>query len=109
MPRTAIVTGITGQDGAYLSALLLARDYRVFGTYRRTSSMNFWRIDSLGIRNHENLELVEFDITDAGNCFNLVATAKPDEIYNLGAKARRRLACRVSSEIADRVTSEERC
>ena len=87
MPRTAIVTGITGQDGAYLSELLLARGYRVFGTYRRTSSMNFWRIDSLGIRNHENLELVEFDITDAGNCFNLVATSKPDEIYNLAAQS----------------------
>ena len=49
--------------------------------------MNFWRIESLGIRNHEKLELVEFDITDAGNCFNLVSTAKPDEVYNLAAQS----------------------
>ena len=47
--KTAIVTGITGQDGAYLAELLLAKGYRVYGTYRRTSSVNFWRIEELGI------------------------------------------------------------
>ena len=50
MSKTAIITGITGQDGAYLAELLLSRGYNVFGTYRRTSSTNFWRIAALGIR-----------------------------------------------------------
>ena len=53
----AVVTGITGQDGAYLSQLLLEKGYTVFGTYRRTSSVNFWRLDELGITDHSNLKL----------------------------------------------------
>ena len=52
---SAVVTGITGQDGAYLTRLLLEKDYTVFGTYRRTSSVNFWRLDELGITDHPNL------------------------------------------------------
>ncbi len=60
MSNVAVVTGITGQDGAYLADLLLSEGYRVYGTYRRTSLMNFWRIESLGIRGHKNLDLVEF-------------------------------------------------
>jgi GDPmannose 4,6-dehydratase len=87
MSKIAVITGITGQDGAYLAELLLGKGYRVFGTYRRTSSMNFWRIESLGIRDHKNLELVEFDITDPGNCFSLISTTKPDEVYNLAAQS----------------------
>ena len=61
--KTAIVTGITGQDGAYLAELLLAKGYKVYGTYRRTSSVNFWRIEELGIAGNPNLNLVEFDLT----------------------------------------------
>ena len=51
-PRNAVVTGITGQDGAYLAQCLLDKGYRVFGTFRRGSSVNFWRIEELGIARH---------------------------------------------------------
>ena len=53
--KTALITGITGQDGAYLAELLLEKGYTVYGTYRRTSSVNFWRIEELGIQKHPNL------------------------------------------------------
>ena len=53
--KKAIITGITGQDGAYLAELLLEKGYKVYGTYRRSSSMNFWRIEELGIQNNPNL------------------------------------------------------
>ena len=62
--QSAVVTGITGQDGAYLTQLLLEKGYTVFGTYRRTSSVNFWRLDELDITNHPSLHLVEYDLTD---------------------------------------------
>jgi GDPmannose 4,6-dehydratase len=84
---TAIVTGITGQDGAYLAQLLLDKGYTVYGTYRRTSSVNFWRIDELGIQNHSNLNLVEYDLTDLGSNIALVQKVQPDEIYNLAAQS----------------------
>jgi GDPmannose 4,6-dehydratase len=83
----AIVTGITGQDGAYLAKLLLGKGYIVYGTYRRTSSVNFWRIDELGIRDHENLHLVEYDLTDLGSSINLLQKVEPEEIYNLAAQS----------------------
>ena len=87
MSKTAIVTGISGQDGAYLAELLLGKGYIVYGTYRRTSSVNFWRIEELGIQNHENLHLVEFDLTDLGGAIALVQKVEPDEIYNLAAQS----------------------
>ena len=55
--KTAIITGITGQDGAYLAELLLDKGYKVYGTYRRTSSVNFWRIEELGIDKNFNFHL----------------------------------------------------
>ena len=61
MSKRAVVTGITGQDGAYLAELLLSKGYVVYGTYRRTSSVNFWRIEELGIQNHPDLHLVEYE------------------------------------------------
>lgn len=85
--KTAIITGITGQDAAYLAEFLLAKDYLVYGTYRRTSSVNFWRIDELGIKNHPNLILVENDITDFGSIIRLLETTKVDEFYNLAAQS----------------------
>ena len=85
--KTAIITGITGQDGAYLAQLLLDKAYKVFGTFRRTSSVNFWRIEELGIQNHPNLHLVEFDLTDLGASIALVQKTEPDEIYNLAAQS----------------------
>jgi GDPmannose 4,6-dehydratase len=86
-PRSAVVTGITGQDGAYLAQTLLEKGYLVHGTFRRTSSVNFWRIDELGIRQHPNLRLVEYDLTDAGASLNLIARTEPDEVYNLAAQS----------------------
>ncbi|MGO3783485.1 MAG: GDP-mannose 4,6-dehydratase [Vreelandella alkaliphila] len=83
----AIVTGITGQDGAYLAELLLDKGYTVYGTYRRTSSVNFWRIEELGIENHPNLHLVEYDLTDLSSSIRLVQQCKPREIYNLAAQS----------------------
>ena len=85
--KKAIITGITGQDGAYLAELLLANGYQVFGTYRRTSSVNLWRIQELGIQDHPNLELVEYDLTDLGTSISIVQKAQPDEIYNLAAQS----------------------
>lgn len=85
--KTAIVTGISGQDGAYLAQLLLDKGYRVIGTYRRTSSVNFWRIEELGIESHPQLELVEYDLTDLGASINLVSRVQPAEIYNLAAQS----------------------
>ena len=64
--KTAVITGITGQDGAYLAELLLEKGYQVYGTFRRTASINFWRIQELGIQDHPNLELLEHDLTDLG-------------------------------------------
>jgi GDPmannose 4,6-dehydratase len=85
--KIAIVTGITGQDGAYLAELLLSKDYIVYGTYRRTSSVNFWRIEELGIKDHEGLHLIEYDLTDLGSAINLIKKHEPDEIYNLAAQS----------------------
>lgn len=85
--KIAIITGITGQDGAYLAELLLNKNYIVYGTYRRTSSVNFWRIEELGIHEHANLHLVEYDLTDLGASINLIEKTKPDEIYNLAAQS----------------------
>ena len=85
--KKAIITGITGQDGAYLTELLLAKGYEVYGTYRRTSSVNFWRMDELGVSNHPNLHLVEYDLTDLGTTIAMVQKIQPDEIYNLAAQS----------------------
>lgn len=85
--KKAIVTGITGQDGAYLAELLLNKGYSVYGTYRRTASVNFWRIEELGIENHENLHLIEYDLTDQSNSIHMVSKIQPDEIYNLAAQS----------------------
>lgn len=85
--KVAIITGITGQDGAYLTELLLAKGYTVYGTYRRTSSVNFWRLEELGVQAHPNLHLVEYDLTDLGSSIALVQKVQPDEIYNLAAQS----------------------
>jgi GDPmannose 4,6-dehydratase len=85
--RTALITGVTGQDGAYLTQHLLSLDYKVYGAYRRTSSANFWRLAELGVENHPNLDLVEFDLTDQSGVIRLVERCQPDEIYNLAAQS----------------------
>ena len=86
-PSTAIITGITGQDGAYLAELLLQKGYKVYGTYRRTSSVNFWRIEELGIDKHPNLNLVEYDLTDLSASIRLLQTSGATEVYNLAAQS----------------------
>ncbi|HWP19201.1 MAG TPA: GDP-mannose 4,6-dehydratase [Burkholderiaceae bacterium] len=84
---TAIITGITGQDGAYLAELLLSKGYTVYGTYRRTSSVNFWRIEELGIAKHPSLHLVEYDLTDLSSSIRLLQTTGATEVYNLAAQS----------------------
>ena len=85
--KVAVITGITGQDGAYLAQLLLEKSYIVYGTYRRTSSVNFWRIEELGIEKHPDLHLVEFDLTDLSSAIRLLETTKASEVYNLAAQS----------------------
>jgi GDPmannose 4,6-dehydratase len=87
MGKNAVVTGVTGQDGAYLAGLLLEKGYTVFGTYRRTSSVNFWRLEELGLAGHERLNLVEYDLTDLGASISLLNRAQPSEVYNLAAQS----------------------
>lgn len=85
--KSAVITGITGQDGAYLAELLLEKGYTVYGTYRRAASTNFWRIDDLGIRDNPNLKLVEYDLTDLGATIRLLEKTGAMEVYNLAAQS----------------------
>ena len=85
--KTAIITGITGQDGAYLAQLLLDKGYVVYGAYRRTASLNFWRIEELGIADHPNLKLVEYDLTDLSASIRLLQRTEATEVYNLAAQS----------------------
>ena len=88
--RTALITGITGQDGAYLAELLLQKGYVVHGVKRRSSSFNTQRIDHLYQDPHEQdvgLHLHYGDMTDATNLIRLIQKTQPDEIYNLAAQS----------------------
>jgi GDPmannose 4,6-dehydratase len=85
--KRAVITGVLGQDGAYLARLLLNKGYKVFGAYRRTSSFNSWRLTELGIHDHPNLTLCVSDVTDPGSCLRLLDLAKPQEVYNLAAQS----------------------
>jgi GDPmannose 4,6-dehydratase len=85
--KKALITGITGQDAAYLAEILLEKGYKVYGTYRRTSTVNLWRIQELGIEKHENLELLEYDLTDLSASIRLLQETQPDELYNLAAQS----------------------
>lgn len=82
---TSVITGVTGQDGAYLASQLLERGHEVYGAYRRTSSVNFWRLEELGIRGH--FPLVEFDLTDPGACVRVIEKTAPDYVFNLAAQS----------------------
>jgi GDPmannose 4,6-dehydratase len=88
--KVALITGVTGQDGAYLSELLLAKGYRVHGVKRRSSSFNTGRVDHLYADPHEGdpaFRLHYGDMTDATNLLRLVQETQPDEIYNLAAQS----------------------
>ena len=90
MTRSALITGVTGQDGAYLAELLLAKGYVVHGVKRRASSFNTERVDHLYADPHEgtsNFHLHYGDLTDATNLIRLVQETQPDEIYNLAAQS----------------------
>lgn len=87
MAKTAFITGITGQDGAYLARFLVERGYRVYGAYRRTSSVNFWRLKELGLLDRPELQLVEYDLTDPGAAVRLLDRYRPQEVYNLAAQS----------------------
>lgn len=83
--KIAMITGTTGQDGSYLTELLLKKSYRVIGLVRRSSTQNYERIQHLTSNN--NLELVECEISDSGSVYTVVNDYKPDEIYNLAAQS----------------------
>lgn len=85
--KTALITGVTGQDGAYLTELLLEKGYTVYGAFRRTSSVNFWRIEELGVQDHPNLHLVEYDLTDLSSSVRLLQQTGATEVYNLAAQS----------------------
>jgi len=85
MNKTAIITGITGQDGSYLSDLLLDKEYTVIGTYRRTSTNSFSRISHL--LSNDNLILEESDLTDPSSLRFLIQKYQPNEFYNLAAQS----------------------
>jgi len=90
MPKVALITGITGQDGAYLAELLLGKGYEVHGIKRRASSFNTGRIDHLYRDPHESnvrMHLHYGDLTDATNLIRIIQQVQPDEIYNLAAQS----------------------
>ena len=85
MTKKALITGITGQDGAYLAKLLLDKGYEVYGLLARRATMTTWRLDYLGIR--DKVELIEGDLTDVTSVIRAVEEAQPEEFYNLGAQS----------------------
>lgn len=85
MDKRALITGITGQDGAYLAELLLNKGYEVFGTYRRSSTPNFWRLQYLGI--FDRINLVSADLIDSGSMEEAIKFADPNEVYHLAAQS----------------------
>ena len=87
MKKKALITGATGQDGAYLAQLLLEKGYEVYCAYRRTSSVNFWRLDELGITQHPDIHLVEYDLTDMSSGIRLLDSTGVSEVYNLAAQS----------------------
>ena len=83
--KKALITGITGQDGAYLAKFLNEKGYQVFGTYRRSSSPNFWRLGYLGILN--KVKLINEDQLDSFSISNAIEVSDPDEVYNFAAQS----------------------
>ena len=85
MSKTALITGISGQDGAYLSRLLLAKGYRVFGLLARRATSTVWRLEELGVLSKVNL--LEGDISDLSSLVTALRESQPDEVYNLAAQS----------------------
>jgi len=83
--KRALITGITGQDGAYLAKFLLEKGYEVYGTYRRQSSPNFWRLQYLEI--FDKVNLIPIDLTDTSSILEAIKISEPDEVYHLAAQS----------------------
>lgn len=83
--KKALITGITGQDGAYLAKFLLGKNYDVYGTFRRLSTPNFWRLSYLGIE--KNIHYIPVDLIDNSSLIEALKISKPDEVYNLAAQS----------------------
>lgn len=87
MTKKAIITGIAGQDGGYLTELLLGKGYEVHGTCRHIGTASLWRLQELGLANHARLHLIEQDSTDVDAALSMVRHVQPDEVYNLAAQS----------------------
>ncbi|MCK9355867.1 MAG: GDP-mannose 4,6-dehydratase [Dehalococcoidia bacterium] len=85
MTKSALITGVTGQDGAYLASHLLDKGYRVFGTYRRVSTPNFWRLQHLEV--FDRVTLIPADLIDDASIAEAIRIAEPDELYHLAAQS----------------------
>jgi GDPmannose 4,6-dehydratase len=83
--KRALITGITGQDGAYLAKFLVGKGYKVYGGYRRSSTRNFWRLHYLDVK--KDIELIPLDLLDQTSIMSAIKYAEPDEIYNLAAQS----------------------
>ncbi|MEW5951759.1 MAG: GDP-mannose 4,6-dehydratase [Elusimicrobiota bacterium] len=83
--KKALITGIRGQDGAYLADLLLKKGYKVYGADRRSGDSSLWRLKELGI--HNKIEHIYMDLLEFSNIFDIIKKIKPDEVYNLGAQS----------------------
>lgn len=83
--KRALITGVTGQDGAYLAKFLIDKGYEVYGTYRRLSTPNFWRLEYLGI--FDKIYLIPVDLSDFGSIVEALKISQPDEVYHLAAQS----------------------
>jgi len=97
--KKAIITGVTGQDGAYLTRLLLEKNYKVYGLKRRTSLINTQRLDE--IFQHKNFKLIYYDLNDTGAIWKLLIDIKPDEFYNLAAQSHVRVSFEIPEHTVD--------
>lgn len=83
--KKALITGVTGQDGAYLAKFLLEKGYKVYGVFRRTSTPNFWRLQELGV--FDKVNLVSADLIDSASIAEAITVSDPDEVYHLAAQS----------------------
>lgn len=102
MTKTALITGVTGQDGAYLSRFLLQKNYRVVGVKRRTSLINTDRVDPL--YDHPNFSMVYGNLHDASSLYRVISEVQPDEVYNLAAQSHVKVSFEVPEETVDSIS-----
>jgi len=85
--KKILITGVSGQDGAYLSKLMISKGYKVYGAYRRTSDTNFWRLKYMGVYENPNLVLIELDLTDISSVLRCLEISDPEMVFNLAAQS----------------------